>query len=192
MQFYFILISVLKEKKPKERRCKVFSATMAYVERGVVRSKRSFWRLKTVVDFFWSIINFIGVFFTTMFSMEKLMLIEKDLVLARNGMMVALEVPEVVHMAHVGHLVERIMLEGLITAPFLRVALAVEVEAAYNDLDISLSRRVHFCNHTLYGLLKRHISWNQPYVRLHTSVEIHTNFICLKLLLVIGVFCICD
>ncbi|KOM48479.1 hypothetical protein LR48_Vigan07g218300 [Vigna angularis] len=44
---------------------------MAYVERGVVKSKRSVWRLKTITDFFWAIINIIGVFFTTMFSMEK-------------------------------------------------------------------------------------------------------------------------
>ncbi|GFP89774.1 hypothetical protein PHJA_001121200 [Phtheirospermum japonicum] len=38
---------------------------------GVVKSKRSFWRLKTFTDFFWAIVNFIGVFFATMFSMEK-------------------------------------------------------------------------------------------------------------------------
>ncbi|KAG2389853.1 uncharacterized protein HKW66_Vig0179260 [Vigna angularis] len=38
---------------------------------GVVKSKRSVWRLKTITDFFWAIINIIGVFFTTMFSMEK-------------------------------------------------------------------------------------------------------------------------
>ncbi|PON80859.1 Selenoprotein SelK/SelG [Trema orientale] len=44
---------------------------MAYVERGVVKSKRSIWRIKTITDFFWSIVNFIGVFFSTMFSMEK-------------------------------------------------------------------------------------------------------------------------
>ncbi|KAH0711898.1 hypothetical protein KY289_007857 [Solanum tuberosum] len=44
---------------------------MAYVERGVVKSKRSIWRLKTMTDFFWSIINVISVFFVTMFSMEK-------------------------------------------------------------------------------------------------------------------------
>ncbi|XP_068641118.1 uncharacterized protein [Aristolochia californica] len=44
---------------------------MAYVEKGVVKSKRSIWCLSTVTDFFWSIINFIGVFFMTMFSMEK-------------------------------------------------------------------------------------------------------------------------
>ncbi|KAB2040568.1 hypothetical protein ES319_D02G093100v1 [Gossypium barbadense] len=44
---------------------------MAYVERGVVKSKRSIWRLRTIIDFFWAIINFIGVFFSTMFSMEK-------------------------------------------------------------------------------------------------------------------------
>ncbi|KAF9687237.1 hypothetical protein SADUNF_Sadunf02G0072700 [Salix dunnii] len=44
---------------------------MAYVERGVVKSKRSIWRLRTITDFFWAIVNFIGVFFSTMFSMEK-------------------------------------------------------------------------------------------------------------------------
>ncbi|KAK5832185.1 hypothetical protein PVK06_015985 [Gossypium arboreum] len=44
---------------------------MAYVEGGVVKSKRSIWRLRTITDFFWAIINFIGVFFSTMFSMEK-------------------------------------------------------------------------------------------------------------------------
>ncbi|XP_024018132.1 selenoprotein K [Morus notabilis] len=44
---------------------------MAYVEGGVMKSKRSIWRLSTITDFFWSIINFIGVFFATMFSMEK-------------------------------------------------------------------------------------------------------------------------
>nr|GMD76054.1 selenoprotein K-like [Ipomoea batatas]GMD77904.1 selenoprotein K-like [Ipomoea batatas] len=27
--------------------------------------------MKTITDFFWAIINFIGVFFATMFSMEK-------------------------------------------------------------------------------------------------------------------------
>lgn len=35
---------------------------------GVVKSKRSIWRISTITDFFWSIINFIGVFFATMFS----------------------------------------------------------------------------------------------------------------------------
>ncbi|CAB4297475.1 unnamed protein product [Prunus armeniaca] len=47
------------------------SEPMAYVERGVVKSKRSIWRLKTITDFFWAIVNLIGVFFATMFSMEK-------------------------------------------------------------------------------------------------------------------------
>ncbi|KAG7016504.1 Selenoprotein K, partial [Cucurbita argyrosperma subsp. argyrosperma] len=40
-------------------------------ENGVVKSQRSFWRLKTITDFFWAIVNIIGVFFTTLFSMEK-------------------------------------------------------------------------------------------------------------------------
>ncbi|KAH9605751.1 hypothetical protein KSS87_013123 [Heliosperma pusillum] len=42
-----------------------------WFNRGVVKSKRSLWRLKTFTDVFWSIINFVVVFFTTMFSMEK-------------------------------------------------------------------------------------------------------------------------
>ncbi|KAL9269802.1 Selenoprotein K-like protein [Drosera capensis] len=44
---------------------------MAYVEGGVVKSRRSLWRLKTYIDFFWSIVNFFSVFFATMLSMEK-------------------------------------------------------------------------------------------------------------------------
>ncbi|CAH2070361.1 unnamed protein product [Thlaspi arvense] len=44
---------------------------MAYVEGGVVKAKRSIWRLRTIKDFFWSIINLIQVFFITMFSMDK-------------------------------------------------------------------------------------------------------------------------
>ncbi|KAK4572910.1 hypothetical protein RGQ29_031057 [Quercus rubra] len=44
---------------------------MAYIERGVVKSKRSIWKLRTIIDFFWAIVNYIGVFFTTMLSMEK-------------------------------------------------------------------------------------------------------------------------
>ncbi|CAA7046955.1 unnamed protein product [Microthlaspi erraticum] len=44
---------------------------MAYVEGGVVKAKRSIWRLRTIKDIFWSIINLIQVFFITMFSMEK-------------------------------------------------------------------------------------------------------------------------
>ncbi|KAL6525137.1 hypothetical protein OROMI_030730 [Orobanche minor] len=43
---------------------------MAYVERGVVKSKRSIWRLRTMIDFFWGIVNLIRVFVLTMFSME--------------------------------------------------------------------------------------------------------------------------
>ncbi|XP_010530191.1 PREDICTED: selenoprotein K-like [Tarenaya hassleriana] len=46
-------------------------ASMAYVEGGVVKSKRSIWRLRTITDFFWSVINLVQVFFITMFSMEK-------------------------------------------------------------------------------------------------------------------------
>lgn len=41
---------------------------MSSLPSGVVKSKRSIWRLKTITDFFWAIVNFIGVFFATMFS----------------------------------------------------------------------------------------------------------------------------
>ncbi|KAG7032786.1 Selenoprotein K, partial [Cucurbita argyrosperma subsp. argyrosperma] len=44
---------------------------LCYLSPGVVKSQRSFWRLKTITDFFWAIVNIIGVFFTTLFSMEK-------------------------------------------------------------------------------------------------------------------------
>ncbi|PIA47312.1 hypothetical protein AQUCO_01400167v1 [Aquilegia coerulea] len=44
---------------------------MAYVDKGVVKSKRPLWRVSTITDFFRAIINFICVFFMTMFSMEK-------------------------------------------------------------------------------------------------------------------------
>ena len=37
---------------------------------GVVKSNRSIWRLRTITDFFWAIVNFIGVFFVTMFSVN--------------------------------------------------------------------------------------------------------------------------
>ena len=39
---------------------------------GVVKSNRSLWRLKTFTDYFWSFINIIVVFFTTMFSVSIL------------------------------------------------------------------------------------------------------------------------
>ncbi|KAL6492866.1 hypothetical protein OROGR_032625 [Orobanche gracilis] len=44
---------------------------MAYIERGVVKSKRSLWRLRTMIDFFWGIVNLIRVFVATMFSMGE-------------------------------------------------------------------------------------------------------------------------
>ncbi|CAL9054645.1 uncharacterized protein LOC103987426 [Musa acuminata AAA Group] len=44
---------------------------MAYIDNGVVKSKRTIWRFSLISDFFWAIVNFFGVFFITMFSMEK-------------------------------------------------------------------------------------------------------------------------
>ncbi|EEE58745.1 hypothetical protein OsJ_10234 [Oryza sativa Japonica Group] len=41
---------------------------MAYVERGVVKDKRTIWRLSIISDFFRAIVNFIRMFFLTMFS----------------------------------------------------------------------------------------------------------------------------
>uniref|UniRef100_A0A453IFZ2 Uncharacterized protein n=1 Tax=Aegilops tauschii subsp. strangulata TaxID=200361 RepID=A0A453IFZ2_AEGTS len=46
------------------------SATMAYVERGVVKGKRTIWRLSIILDFFKAIVNFIRMFFLTMFSVS--------------------------------------------------------------------------------------------------------------------------
>eukprot|EP00252_Welwitschia_mirabilis_P007024 TRINITY_DN1804_c0_g1_i2.p1 TRINITY_DN1804_c0_g1~~TRINITY_DN1804_c0_g1_i2.p1 ORF type:complete len:102 (+),score=14.19 TRINITY_DN1804_c0_g1_i2:340-645(+) len=43
---------------------------MAYVENGVVKPKRSVWRLRFILDLFWSMLNLIINFFRTMFSME--------------------------------------------------------------------------------------------------------------------------
>jgi hypothetical protein len=110
-----------------------------------VKSKRSIWRLKTITDFFWAIVDFFGVFFATMFSVilrffphilfndihylglskrcyileayvlnvaclrwRSRMLTEKDLALARNGMVVGQEVLEGDHMVAVlvGRLVD--------------------------------------------------------------------------------------
>ncbi|XP_057442644.1 uncharacterized protein LOC130734308 [Lotus japonicus] len=58
---------------------------MAYVEGGVVRSKRTIWRLKTITDFFMSIVNIIGIFFATMFSMEKSDAYRKGAAKKRDG-----------------------------------------------------------------------------------------------------------
>ncbi|XP_039786812.1 glycine-rich selenoprotein-like [Panicum virgatum] len=44
---------------------------MAYVERGVVKDKRTIWRLSIISDFFRAVVNFIRIFFLTMFSVEK-------------------------------------------------------------------------------------------------------------------------
>ncbi|WOG97494.1 hypothetical protein DCAR_0416834 [Daucus carota subsp. sativus] len=45
--------------------------TVDFYNKSVVKSKQSIWRLRTITNFFWAIINIIGVFFSTMFSMEK-------------------------------------------------------------------------------------------------------------------------
>ncbi|GER37755.1 glycine-rich family protein [Striga asiatica] len=44
---------------------------MAYIERGVVKSKKSFWRVSTFTEVFWAVVNFIMDFFGTLFSLEK-------------------------------------------------------------------------------------------------------------------------
>ncbi|KAK3002539.1 hypothetical protein RJ639_022381, partial [Escallonia herrerae] len=41
-----------------------------YLPAGVVKSKRSVWRLSIITDFLWAIVNLIGVFFATMFSVD--------------------------------------------------------------------------------------------------------------------------
>lgn len=80
--FFFFLkvvcLQVLNTQRPKEHIADAFIPLNCYHHReltvimiytsGVVKSKRSIWRLKTITDFFWTIVNFIGVFFATMFS----------------------------------------------------------------------------------------------------------------------------
>ncbi|CAA6659423.1 unnamed protein product [Spirodela intermedia] len=44
---------------------------MAHPVAGVVKPKRSLWRLSTITHFFWSIVNFISIFFVTMFSKDR-------------------------------------------------------------------------------------------------------------------------
>ncbi|CAA0809934.1 glycine-rich protein [Striga hermonthica] len=44
---------------------------MAYIDRGVVKSKKSFWRLSTITDFFWAAVIFVMDFFGTLFSLDK-------------------------------------------------------------------------------------------------------------------------
>ncbi|KAG3110801.1 hypothetical protein PI124_g14312 [Phytophthora idaei] len=41
---------------------------MTYVSGGDVVAKRSPWRLSIVTDMFWGVINFVGLFVTTIFS----------------------------------------------------------------------------------------------------------------------------
>ncbi|GLJ48650.1 hypothetical protein SUGI_1026410 [Cryptomeria japonica] len=43
---------------------------MAYVENGMVKEKRPVWRLSYLFRLFWSILNLIGIFITTMLSMD--------------------------------------------------------------------------------------------------------------------------
>uniref|UniRef100_A0A0D9Z516 Uncharacterized protein n=1 Tax=Oryza glumipatula TaxID=40148 RepID=A0A0D9Z516_9ORYZ len=63
---------------------------------GVVKDKRTIWRLSIISDFFRAIVNFIRMFFLTMFSTA----IGKGMALVRNGM-VGL-VGEVLVVAHMG------------------------------------------------------------------------------------------
>ncbi|CAA7395739.1 unnamed protein product [Spirodela intermedia] len=44
---------------------------MAHPVAGVIKPKRSLWRLSTITHFFWSIVNFISIFFVTMFSKDR-------------------------------------------------------------------------------------------------------------------------
>ncbi|KAH8943094.1 hypothetical protein BDL97_13G031300 [Sphagnum fallax] len=43
---------------------------MAYIQSGSIKGRRSPWRLSIISDTFWAIINLIGSFFTTLFSLE--------------------------------------------------------------------------------------------------------------------------
>ncbi|KAJ0396620.1 hypothetical protein ATCC90586_008718 [Pythium insidiosum] len=41
---------------------------MTYITGGDVVAKRSVWRVSIVSDFFWGVVNFVGVFFSSIFS----------------------------------------------------------------------------------------------------------------------------
>ncbi|GLJ48649.1 hypothetical protein SUGI_1026270 [Cryptomeria japonica] len=43
---------------------------MAFVENGILKQKRPVWRLSYLIELFWSFLNLIGNFITTMFSMD--------------------------------------------------------------------------------------------------------------------------
>ncbi|KAF3793910.1 hypothetical protein EJ110_NYTH08841 [Nymphaea thermarum] len=101
---------------------------MAYVEKGVVKTKRSIWRLSYIRDLFLSVINLIVVFFTTMFSTPT----RKSQVLAVDGMVVqVVEVLEeaLMEVALVDSPVEWITSEALITVLFLLVVHVVEAKS---------------------------------------------------------------
>ncbi|GLE06093.1 hypothetical protein PINS_up015304 [Pythium insidiosum] len=41
---------------------------MTYITGGDVVAKRSVWRVSIVSDFFWGVVNFVGVFFSSIFA----------------------------------------------------------------------------------------------------------------------------
>ncbi|MQM16105.1 hypothetical protein Taro_049062, partial [Colocasia esculenta] len=124
----------------------------------VVKSKRSFWRLSTITHFFWAIVNFIGVFFITMFSVCARIHVSPSILFSissvdqrkgqmntrthqaqeRNGMVVREEVPEGAqaedHMVVPVDPVEWRISVQMITMPFLPAGHAAEVKTPDNRI----------------------------------------------------------
>nr|CAB3501330.1 unnamed protein product [Digitaria exilis] len=84
---------------------------MAYVERGVVKDKRTIWRLSIISDFFRAIVNFIRIFFLTM---RKKQTTTGNMALVRNGM-----VDLVVVVAHMAAEVVVVVAVPVVLARFL-------------------------------------------------------------------------
>ncbi|XP_057829796.2 uncharacterized protein LOC131040858 isoform X1 [Cryptomeria japonica] len=122
---------------------------MAYVENGMVKEKRPVWRLSYLFRLFWSILNLIGIFITTMLStirskMHRILCDEgphRTLNFVRwmqhnnirknldhvgvVGMVVLVEVVQVVVMVLLDHLVAWIVCKKLIKVLLLHVTLVV-------------------------------------------------------------------
>ncbi|KAK1302719.1 hypothetical protein QJS10_CPB12g01685 [Acorus calamus] len=105
---------------------------MAYIEKGELKSKKSFWRLRTITDFFWAIINSLTCSSQQCSRWKNRMLTRKVRDHPRNGMVVLVEALEVVHMVMGPH--APVDLEGCrvfdqtTTVHSLHVALAVVVK----------------------------------------------------------------
>jgi uncharacterized membrane protein YgcG len=73
--FFFVLVLAVSLRRDKLACVRVrgrgVAKKMVHVVQGRVVQRRSIFRLSIFADLFWGIVNTIGTFFETMFSMEK-------------------------------------------------------------------------------------------------------------------------